>query len=215
MSKKNQWKEGSDKTNEGFSEIQHRYSTGLYWQHRMDMMYYHNVDYIMRTVAKGAKSMIDIGTANCPYQEWFDWIPKRVSFDQTPPYQSENVTGIQADFLTYEFKKKYDVCTCLQVLEHIPNVEEFAQKLLTVSDLVIVSVPHRWGERAADDHIHDPVSYEKLTGWMGREANYHIVIQEPFRARVGQRLIAIYDRDQSVGYGRKDFKDRVRRNRFG
>jgi len=194
--------------------IQKNYETGRYWRNRMDLMYYSYIDYIMRTVARDAKSMIDIGTANCPYLEWFDWIDKRVSFDLENPYQSKTVKGVKGDFLKHRFRKRYDVCTCLQVLEHIPDVERFARKLFELSDLVIVSVPYRWPATVADDHIHDPIDYEKLTGWMGREANYHIVVKEPFRSKPGERLIAIYEKGRTEGYGRKDFKSRIRRARF-
>ncbi|MCP5036124.1 MAG: class I SAM-dependent methyltransferase [Rhodobacteraceae bacterium] len=188
------------------------YTDGTYWSDRMDLMYYHYVDYILRTLGRDAKSMIDIGTANCPYQEWFDWIPERVSFDQAPPYSSENVTGIQDDFLTYDFGRRFDVATCLQVLEHIPRAGEFMRRLLEISNLVIVSVPFMWPARMMDEHIHDPVSYEKLTKWAGREANFKVVVEEPFRAR--KRLIAVFDADEKASYGKKDFKQRVIRDRM-
>ncbi|WP_232281902.1 class I SAM-dependent methyltransferase [Roseobacter sp. SK209-2-6] len=181
----------------------------------MDLMYCSYLDYIVRTLGRDAGSLIDIGTAQCPYLEWFDWIPNRTSFDMVQPYQSKTVTGIQGDFLDHDFgSASYDIVTCLQVLEHIPEPVEFSRKLLSLGKTIIVSVPYNWPKSAADDHIHDPIDYEKLTQWMGREANYHIVVQEPFRGKVGKRLIAIYDEDQSAGYGRKQFKKRIRRNRF-
>ena len=100
------------------------------------------------------------------------------------------------------------------MLEHVPDPARFAAKLLDLADVLVVSVPYRWPASAAEDHLHDPVDYAKLSVWMGRPANYHIVVREPFRTKVGDRLIAVYDRDPQVGYGRKDFKDRVRRSRF-
>ena len=188
------------------------YQVGSYWEDRMDLMYYHYVDYIMRTVARDAQSMIDVGTANCPYQEWFDWIPERVSFDQAPPYSSDNVTGIQGDFFTYDFGRSFDVATCLQVLEHVPDAKAFTQRLLEISDMTIISVPYNWPARMMAEHIHDPVTYEKLTDWAGREANYHVIVEEPFRAR--KRMIAVYDADPDVGWGKKDFQQRIKRNRM-
>lgn len=188
------------------------YAQGTYWQDRMDLMYYHYVDYILRTLARDATSMIDVGTANCPYQEWFDWIPERVSFDQAPPYTSENVTGIQGDFLTHDFGRRFDVATCLQVLEHIPQAPQFARRLLEISDLVIISVPYKWPATMLADHVNDPVDEAKLASWMGRQANYSVIIEEPFRAR--KRMVAVYDADENAGYGKKDFKQRVMRDRM-
>lgn len=201
--------------NEPDRGIVNGYKSGRYWQNRMDLMYYSYLDYIVRTVGRDARSMIDIGTASCPYLEWFDWIPERTSFDMAEPYQSSGVKGIQGDFLEYDFgKNRYDIATCLQVLEHVPNVFPFARKLLEISDIVVVSVPFKWPKTAADDHVHDPINYKKLSRWMGREANYRQVISEPFRGAVGKRLVAIYEADRGVGYGRKDFKHRIRRSRF-
>jgi hypothetical protein len=58
-------------------------------------------------------------------------------------------------------------------------------------------VPYKWGDepRRTPGHVHDPVTYEKLTGWMGREANYKIIVEEPFQQLKSKRLIALYDRD--------------------
>ena len=189
------------------------YANGGYWERRMDMLYYQYVDYIIRTVGHDAHSLIDIGTASCPYLEWFDWIPERISFDMAQPYQSETVQGIQADFMAHEFDKKYDVLTCLQVLEHVPDVVPFARRLLEIANTVVISVPFMWGENAVSDHIHDPIDRKKLRRWMGRGPNYAVVVEEPFRK--AKRLIAVYDQDPKRGFGKKDFKHRIHRNRIG
>ena len=195
--------------------IANHYKSGKYWQNRMDLVYYSYVDYIVRTVGRDAKTMIDVGTAQCPYLEWFDWIPTRVSFDIVEPYDSQTVTGIHGDFLNYQFQDApYDIVTCLQVLEHVPNPQAFSRKLLEIGKTVIISVPYKWPKSAADDHIHDPVDEKKIRRWMGRDPSYFQIVQEPFRGKVGKRAIAIYDNDRKDGYGRNDFKDRVRRSRF-
>ena len=178
-------------------------------------MYYSYVDYIVRTVGRDAQTMIDVGTAQCPYLEWFDWIPDRTSFDMVDPYQSDTVKGIQGDFFGYDFPDApYDIVTCLQVLEHVPKPRKFARKLLTMGNIVIISVPFKWPESAADDHVHDPVDQAKLKRWTGREPTYFHIVREPFRGRVGRRAIAVYENGRTKGYGRNDFKDRIRRSRF-
>src|SRR6266542_1900821 len=68
-----------------------------------------------------------------PYLEWFDWIPRKVSIDIHKPYRSPTVEGITADFLTFKPKQRFDICLCLQVVEHIPDARAFAQKLLASS----------------------------------------------------------------------------------
>lgn len=190
-------------------QLDENYSAGTYWADRMDMMYYRYVDYIVRTLAHDATSLIDVGSANCPYLDWFDWIPEKVSFDRAPPYQSDQVTGMQGDFMTHPFDRKYDVCLCLQVLEHIPRVRLFARRLMAVSDLVIISVPYNWPATMMEEHVNDPVDLEKVQKWFGRKANYHIIVEEPFRAR--KRLIAVFAADKKAGWGKKHVRQRMRR----
>ena len=173
------------------------YKTQSYWRKRSDMLYYRYIDWIIRATGAQAKSLIDVGSGNCPYLDWFDWIPERVSVDIRIPYAGPGVRPIQGDILTLEFPERFDICTCLQVLEHVPDAEPFARRLLATGRLVVVSVPYQWPTTPVPTkgHVHDPVDYAKLTGWMGREANYRIVVEEPFSLVKGKRLIALYDQD--------------------
>ncbi len=165
-----------------------------YWKKRSDLIYYRYVDYMVRALGRDAQSMIDVGSGNCPYLEWFDWIPRRVSVDLGVPYRSDNVEGIQGDIHKLDFGQRFDIATCLQVLEHVPDVGPFARRLLELADVLVVSVPFMWGTNPrAPGHVNDPVSYEKMTDWFGRQANYRITVTEPFTTV--RRLIAVYDRD--------------------
>ena len=186
------------------------YASGRYWARRSDMLYYRYVDYMVRTVAAEARSLIDVGTGGCPYLEWFDWIPERVSFDLDDPYGSESVRGLAGDFLTCDLGRRFDVCTCLQVLEHVEEPERFGRKLLEVADIALVSVPHRWKAGQTTGHLHDPVDAEKLQGWMARAPNYSIVVREPFQRIRNERLIAVYDRDPDRRFGSAEVRARKR-----
>lgn len=187
------------------------YASGNYWRKRSDMMYYKYLDYILRSVGAKSGSLIDVGSGNCPYLDWWDWIPERVSVDIRVPYESEGVKGIQGDIFEMNFDKTFDICTCFQVLEHVPEAGRFAHRLQELGKLVIVSVPYKWGDqpRPTPGHVHDPVTYEKLTGWMGREANYKIIVEEPFGRAKNKRLIALYDADTTRKFGPGTGKDRI------
>lgn len=186
-----------------------RYSSGNYWSERSDLLYYRYIDYVVRTLGAEAKSLIDVGTGNCPYLEWFDWIERKVSVDIGAPYKSKTVVGIQDDIHKIDFSDSFDICLCLQVLEHVPEAERFAKRLLEMGKLVVISVPLDWPEGATAGHVHDPVNLEKLVSWTGRTPNDHIVVTEPFRSKKNKRLIAIFDTvDASRRFGYRDVQSR-------
>ena len=184
------------------------YADGRYWAKRSDMLYYRYVDYVMRVVATDARSLIDVGTGGCPYLEWFDWIPDRVSFDLRSPYRSPTVRGLEGDIVSHRFERRFDVCTCLQVLEHVPEVVPFARRLQEIARTLVVSVPYRWPEGATRGHVHDPVTERKLEEWMGRKPNSSMIVTEPFRRARGRRLIAVFDEDPDRRFGNEAIKAR-------
>jgi trans-aconitate methyltransferase len=95
---------------------------------------------------------------------------------------------IQADFYTWKPDRNYDVVLCLQVLEHLDNPKEFAQKLLQVGKTVIISVPYKWKEGSCKYHTQDPIDKEKLKGWVGREPDeQHVVTDKGL-----ERIICVY-----------------------
>jgi hypothetical protein len=187
------------------------YVTDGYWAARNDLLYYQYFRMIIRCVGKDAKSILDIGSRNTPYLEWFDWIPKKVAIDIRKPYQSDTVQGIEGDIHKLQFPEKFDICTCMQVLEHVPEVEPFARRLLELGNLLVVSVPYRWPSGKTNGHVHDPVDAAKLNLWFGREPNYKLLVREPFTGKKGRRLFAIYDpADPARRFGSSYFSGRRR-----
>jgi len=163
-----------------------------YWDRRRDMIYY---EYLRRMVARfgaEARSLIDVGSHQTPLAEEFDWIPERVALDIRAPYSSPAVTGIRADFLSFEPGRRYDFALCSQVLEQVPEPEAFARKLLGIADRVLVSVHDRWPARRGGPG-HDPVDKAKLAEWFGRAPDHLVTVQEPFQTGPSsRRLIAYY-----------------------
>lgn len=166
-----------------------------YWARRSNMMYYKYIDILVKAFAYEAQSIIDIGSANTKCIELFEWIPQKFTLDIKNPYSSPNVTAIETDFLTYEPNQSYDFVMCLQVLEHIPQVDEFAKKLFDLSDRVLISVPYMWPKGADPTHINDPIDKAKLKKWTGRDPSYSIIAEEPLRIPskgISKRLICYY-----------------------
>ena len=155
-------------------------------------MYYRYIDAIVRGIGADATSLLDVGTWNARYLEAFDWIPRRVALDKRVVYSSENVEGITADFFEYQPDTPFDLVTCFQVLEHVPNAKMFAQKLFQVGCNVLISVPFKWKAGASKYHVHDPIDLNKLESWTERKPSYSIVVTEIFAGAKGKRLIAYY-----------------------
>lgn len=165
-----------------------------YFKDRYDMMYYQYMFYIVRVVGRDAESVIDVGSNRCDYLNWMWWIENKTSLDLKTPLRGGGVKSIKENFITWAPDKYYDLVLCLQTLEHISEVNEFSQKLISVGRHLIVSVPFEWPV-GTKYHVNDPVSHEKLENWMQRKPNYSVVVEEPFPSSDGKsrRLVAYYD----------------------
>jgi hypothetical protein len=167
-----------------------------YWQTRENARYLRAVRALAdRSIAEGGvKSILDVGSNGCAYLDWFPSVSPRVSLDIVKPYASDGVEGIKADFLAYKPDRRFDLVLCLQVLEHIPDAAQFAQRLLAVTERrLVVSVPYKWPAGRSEWHVHDPVDEAKMLGWFGREPDYQSVVLE--KIWFGKaRLVCCYDK---------------------
>ena len=160
---------------------------------RIDRMSSQYVRALVERLAPGAKSLIDVGSGLEGFAEELDWIPHRVALDRRAAYSSPTVTGVVADFLTYQPDRHFDVGLCLQVLERLPDPSHMAQKLLATADHVVVAVPYLWPAGLQARHKQDPVDEAKLVNWFGRRPDYQIVVEEPLVTGPANRsLIAYY-----------------------
>lgn len=162
-----------------------------YWKQRKDILYYQVVRVLASHIGAKANSIIDVGSAGCPYLDWFDFIPVRTSVDLTRPYRAEGIRSYTCDFIGWPEDRRYDLVTCLQVLEHVSDAHAFAQKLLSIGETIIVSVPYKWPAGKTPSHVQDPVDETKMSNWFGREPNFSYVCRE-LKAPV-ERLINVYE----------------------
>jgi SAM-dependent methyltransferase len=168
-----------------------------YWHRRKNSVYLHYVDYITCALARTCKTILDVGSRHCQYLDWFPWFKERVFLDLDDPYVGPGVKSITADFLVWEPDHRFDVVLCLQVLEHVPKVEEFASKLLKVGRHVIVSVPYKWAPGSVTSHVHDPIDRDKFESWFPQKPDYFIVAIEPLSRKNGKRIVAYFDTEAS------------------
>ncbi len=174
-----------------------------YWQERQDALYYQAVRVLAAQLGKHANSVIDVGSCGCPYLDWFPAIEKKTSVDLSKPYEAPGVSSVTSDFLAWQPDGHYDLVLCLQVLEHVPDAQAFAQKLLSTGKTVIASVPYKWEKDRTPSHVHDPVDEIKMLKWFGREPNYSYNCRE-ITSGV-RRLIHVYDHS---GFVWKSLKQR-------
>jgi 2-polyprenyl-3-methyl-5-hydroxy-6-metoxy-1,4-benzoquinol methylase len=161
-----------------------------YWEQRKDSIYLHAAQLICRKFAASANSVIDVGSNGTPTLEWHRPTARTlVSLDLRRPYVAEGVVSLAGDFLKRRFDEKFDLATCFQVLEHVPNATAFAQKLLEVGSTVVVSVPYKWKAGTTKGHVHDPVDEDKMLGWFGKAPVYSYIAHE-LNGRI--RLIHVY-----------------------
>src|SRR5262249_18330024 len=126
-----------------------------YWAGRQDMLYYQVVRIVATGLAADAGAVLDVGSRGTPYLERFPDVPVRTSIDLVAPYRAEGITSLATDFLTWRPDRRYDLVTCLQVLEHVTDATTFAQRLLAAGRIVLISVPHRWRAGQSKHHVHD------------------------------------------------------------
>lgn len=177
-----------------------------YWEYRRELVYYHTLANFVRLLGHDAKSLIDVGSAGCAYLAWFDWIPDRTSLDLSYPSTVPGVKRIKHDFLTWQPEQSYDLVTCSQVLEHVPDAPAFAKKLLKIGRRVLVSVPYKWPAGSVKGHIHDPVDEAKLESWFERKPSYSLTVREPFGE---ERLFCFYNNAEALGFNNSEIMNRL------
>lgn len=168
------------------------FNRSAYWEKRKHLIYYQIVEKYVRYVARDAKSLMDVGGTS-PFIEWFDWVDELYALDIAEPYRSDRVTGIKTDLFAYKPERRFDVVTCLQVLEHLDNPKRACNKMKKMSDHLVVSVPYKWDPSITyrSGHVQDPVDLDKLNSWMGKKPVDSTVVNEPFLPR-WPRLVAWY-----------------------
>jgi hypothetical protein len=162
-----------------------------YWEARKNFVYYQVVRIIATQLAEGAKSVLDVGSAECPNLEWFPDAEQRTSLDLRKPYVASGIKSVKSNYLSWEVDQQYDLVLCLQVLEHVPDAGAFAQKLLASGKIVVASVPYKWHGGGVSTHVHDPVDEAKMLQWFGREPNFSYICTEISTG--AKRLICVYD----------------------
>lgn len=158
-----------------------------YWDARCHFRYYREVVRLARHHVPEGGRVLDVGAKEVELLRELDWFRSRVALDVDYVMPRRGIETVVADFYEYEPDGRFDLVLCLQVLEHLPEPERFARKLLRTGETVIISVPYRWPAKADGAHMHDPVEESKLRAWTGVEPIDSAVVENG-----KQRLVAVY-----------------------
>jgi hypothetical protein len=150
---------------------------------------------LARRFTPRACSVLDVGSNNSRYIEKLNWIAHRERLDLIPLEPVDGIVDTQADFMTFEPTRVYDLVLCLQVIEHLEDPAVFCRKLLATGRTIMISVPYQWPADAKDDHLHDPVDETMLESWTGRKELRREIVKE-FEGPCGARLLTLYAGDR-------------------
>lgn len=167
-------------------------TSASYWDERRDAIYLYAAKLICLKFASHPQSVIDVGSNGTPILEWFRGSRKLVSLDLRKPYVAEGIESKVMNLMDYRMIELFDLVTCFQVVEHIPDPGPFVQKLISLGRVVVISVPYKWPKGACKYHIHDPVTSQKLDGWANRKPVFTYIARELNKK---ERLIHVYNNE--------------------
>ena len=146
---------------------------GRYWDSRNHAEYYHvAIDWLSHLQGK---RVLDIGCGDTPIVLWgdFEW---RYAMD-TGNFSSwfpPTVSFIQEDFTTFDFNGViYDCIICLQVLEHIQDIQDIINKIISNCDVCILSLPHMW--KPDPVHYHNFISVEQFLAYINLKPEKFVI----------------------------------------
>jgi hypothetical protein len=158
-----------------------------YWQDRKTYKYYQKVIEIISKYTE-CDSIIDIGGRDTEILKDLP-MKEKVCLDINKLPENEGVRTIKCDFYKWTPDKKYDIVTCLQVLEHLDDPKSFAKKLLELGNkVVIISVPYKWPKGFCKHHVQDPVDEDKILSWTEKTCDESYIIEDDSV----KRIICVY-----------------------
>lgn len=162
-----------------------------YWDERKDLNYYKvATDFVKKYNPHG--SLLEVGgniSGGCKYLEACP-NPIKVAVEQR--WGIDTIAGVDlhfCDFMTWEPPQHFDIAVCLQCIEHVENPKAFLQKLLTISDIQVVSVPYLWDP--TPDHVSNHISEETIEAWADKKPIESEIVRDFQR----QRIVMVFKKD--------------------
>lgn len=155
-----------------------------YYTPRQGQAYYQTVRDLLQGMGP-QESLLDVGCFDTPVSTWGEF-QRRSAVNLTDCPRYEGVQYHIGDYLRMQLPR-HSVITCLQVIEHFTDavVAQWADKLLSGADTVIVSVPFQWPAGQEEGHIQDPIDEFKFLQMMGNPPHSTLTL-------TGSRLVGVF-----------------------
>jgi hypothetical protein len=158
-----------------------------YWEQRKNYKYYKKALELIKSY-DNCNSIIDIGGRDTEILKNLSFRDK-VCLDLNKLPESEGIRTIKCDFYKWVPDNKYDIVTCLQVLEHLDDPKLFVKKIFELSNrIVIISVPYMWPKGFCKYHVQDPVDENVIFNWVQKIPDESYIVED---ASV-KRIICVY-----------------------
>jgi len=167
-----------------------------YWERRKELLYYKKIIDICSKILKNNKnySIIDFG---CKDTELFFDLECKNKFllDKKNFYNEEqkrimvekNIKFLKQSIYDIKFENEFDICICLQTLEHLEYPEKAFKLIHRASKkYTIISLPYQWESRLKG-HIHNNINQQVIKKWTGIEPDESFIIKDN-----QSRIINIY-----------------------
>jgi 2-polyprenyl-3-methyl-5-hydroxy-6-metoxy-1,4-benzoquinol methylase len=171
-----------------------------YWERRKNNDYYKLVKAICSKILINNKnySIIDFGCRNteiifdlkCDKKFLLD------KKDEYKPYQKlkiaeKNIIFIEKSIYDIDYTNEFDICICLQTLEHLEDPEKAFRLIHKASKLyTIISLPYKW-EVFAKGHIHHHIDEQLIKKWTKLDPIQSYVMKD----RGSERIINVYTKN--------------------
>jgi SAM-dependent methyltransferase len=170
-----------------------------YWQRRKDATYYGLVIDICSNILINNQdySIIDFGCRNteiifnlkCDKKFLLD-MQNHYNEEQKKIILEKNIKFLEQSIYDIKFENEFDVCLCLQTLEHLENPEKAFELIHKASKkYTIISLPYKWKSRL---HNHSNINEQVIKKWTGIEPDDSFVIKEHQDECRSSRIINVY-----------------------
>lgn len=161
-----------------------------YWNERRHAVYIHVCSQLIKIMGRSAQVVADIGSNQTPILDYYPGNPLKYSVDPGSPYVNDDVIAVPEDFFDWDPPNPVQLASCLQVMEHVPDVSAFAARLMELCEVALISVPYLEAPGLNEGHIHSRIDIERISDWFGRAPNYHFIAKELSGA---ERIICVFD----------------------